>query len=533
MMTTLPPLILGSEESSTLQDHVKVELAQRQWSEGEDDEVMAEYILVMLANNKTSEQIANELKELIGEGSGQNSGGEGGVDDFVDWIWAERSRIASGSNIRVESLSSKTSDAKSREQWRPNEIKRRSVSPQARRDLPANRSNGEREHRREGNRWEAEQRRDYRSNEHRQRRESPSQRELFTPYRDGNVNGRMAADATTLAPIERRELLDVHRGSDVRPAAMDDPSLQAAQQRGPPSVRILGQGGNKLFQRSFEQTQHQHHHRNAQQHKIQHTILQQPPPNQSIFSRVLMPDPRAQEFVPSVQAPVQQSQSINLFSRLDPMMPDNLLPATATEDYPMNVHNSTFPKQPQETSLCRYSLGCTNPMCGYSHPSASAVAQSKKKGMEPMILKQDPCRFQEHCSNVECPYSHVSPAVTFVAAKVEKGLEAITKGSPTACHFQMDCKNAACTYAHYDPQSGQMVPSPALTHNAEQSDEALKGSDGRASEDVKPCRFGINCTRKDCHFSHPTERQLHISDRLARFKDDQMDGEMEVVIPVS
>jgi hypothetical protein len=168
MTDTLPPLILGTEESSTLQQHVKIELAQRQWSEGEDDEVMAEYILVMLANNKTSEQIAIELKDLIGEGSGENSGGEGGVDDFVDWIWKERTKLASGSNVMLESLSSKSSEVKSREQWRAKEIKRRSLSPEARSGAP---NHGERNNRRFPDRWEGEQaRRDQRRDDYFQRR---------------------------------------------------------------------------------------------------------------------------------------------------------------------------------------------------------------------------------------------------------------------------------------------------------------------------------------------------------------------------
>lgn len=131
-MTSLPPLTLGSEESSKLQSRIKVELAQRQWSEGEDDEVMAEYILVMLANHKTSEQIASELKDLIGESSGEGGTAERGVDDFVDWIWQERARIGRGDDVKMESLSSGTSEARSREQWRVDERRRRSLSPQER-----------------------------------------------------------------------------------------------------------------------------------------------------------------------------------------------------------------------------------------------------------------------------------------------------------------------------------------------------------------------------------------------------------------
>lgn len=239
-----------------------------------------------------------------------------------------------------------------------------------------------------------------------------------------------------------------------------------------------------------------------------------------------MPDPRAAEFIPSGHPPIQ-SQESTLFSRLDPMMPNNPLPNPQSSDEAVtNGHESTFPSQPQDTSLCRYSLGCTNPMCTFSHPSASAVAHSKKTGNEPLVLKQEPCRFQQSCTNAECSFSHVSPAVTFVTAKAMKGGEASTNGGPAACHFQMDCTNAVCTYAHFDPATGQVVPSPASVKSGDPSSSKMD----QALSDIKACRFGVNCTRKDCHFSHPVEKQLHISDRLSRFGEKQGDGEMEVII---
>lgn len=93
MSSSAVPLALGTEQGQLLQSSIKSELSRRHWSDGDDDEVMAEYILVMLANNKTSDQIATELEELVGEGSGGDAS-EGSVRGFVGWLWQERDRIA-------------------------------------------------------------------------------------------------------------------------------------------------------------------------------------------------------------------------------------------------------------------------------------------------------------------------------------------------------------------------------------------------------------------------------------------------------
>lgn len=310
-----------------------------------------------------------------------------------------------------------------------------------------------------------------------------------------------------------------HSRNDDSRAAMDDPLLQerTEQQQPGSSIRILGQGGaNNLFKKSIDQTRQQ--------------SQQQSTPNSSIFSRVSVPDPRAQEFIPSE---LLQSQQINLLSRLDPMVPVNSLPSNEVAAT-VTTHDSSFPLQPTDVSLCRYSLGCTNPMCSFSHPSASAVSQSKKTGgNEPLVLKQEPCRFQKDCTNAECTFSHISPAVTFILAKGGKsGSEAISTvkiGGPIACHYQLQCKNPTCTFVHYDPQSGQVTPTPALSRQ----DSSFNKLDQALSSEIKPCRFGLDCTRKECHFAHPPERNTHISNRLARFDDNRFDGEMEVIIPAN
>lgn len=328
----------------------------------------------------------------------------------------------------------------------------------------------------------------------------------------------------------QRELLNggQHSRNDYSGAAMDDPALQqeeSGQQQSGSSIRILGQaGGNHLFKKSLDQTRQQ----------SQQTV----PPTSSIFSRISVPDPRAREFVPSsgLASSSPQAQQSNLLSRLDPMVPINSLPTNgiaAESAAAATTHDSSFPLQPTDTSLCRYSLGCTNPMCSFSHPSASAVSQSKKTGNEPLVLKQEPCRFQKDCTNAECTFSHISPAVTFIFAKAGKTGETFSTpkiGGAIACHYQIQCKNPTCTFVHYDPQSGQVIPTPALTRQDNTGNDKL---DQALSNAIKPCRFGIDCTRKECHFAHPPERITHISDRLARFDDNRLEGEMEVIIPAA
>lgn len=171
-MSGLPPLVLGSDEARLFQQLIKEELVRRQWSDGDDDEVMAEYIGVMVANNKTAAQIASELEELVGDGTAEGSGSDS-VKDFVEWLWNQRATLHTRSHVTMEIQSATTSsDAKSREQWRANEAKRRSLSPEGRerinerniiqgRDTEMNRRD-----QRGGDRWADERQERNQSNAH-------------------------------------------------------------------------------------------------------------------------------------------------------------------------------------------------------------------------------------------------------------------------------------------------------------------------------------------------------------------------------
>lgn len=62
-------------------------------------------------------------------------------------------------------------------------------------------------------------------------------------------------------------------------------------------------------------------------------------------------------------------------------------------------------ERPQSPTLCKFNLKCTNPTCRYSHPSPVATPESG------VVLSNDPCEKGINCTDADCIKGHVSPAV--------------------------------------------------------------------------------------------------------------------------
>ncbi|OBZ69998.1 hypothetical protein A0H81_10439 [Grifola frondosa] len=93
-------LTIGTERSSALQTAIQDELTKRGFS-NDADPVMAEYITIMIINNKTPAQIAGELEDLIGADFGEwhvhrsaHAADIRSDPSFVDWLFAEASKGA-------------------------------------------------------------------------------------------------------------------------------------------------------------------------------------------------------------------------------------------------------------------------------------------------------------------------------------------------------------------------------------------------------------------------------------------------------
>ncbi|KAG1746489.1 hypothetical protein EDB19DRAFT_1905929 [Suillus lakei] len=140
----------------------------------------------------------------------------------------------------------------------------------------------------------------------------------------------------------------------------------------------------------------------------------------------------------------------------------------------------SLPERPQSPTLCKFGIKCTNSQCRYSHPSPVATAESG------VVLSTEACEKGKDCKDKDCIKSHVSPAVKNPGASTTHTPAtpaAAAAGPPqhtVACRFGGACTRPNCPYTH----------PPKTNHFAQQ------------------CRFGAGCTRASCPFQHPEGRVL-------------------------
>ncbi|TKY88766.1 hypothetical protein EX895_002397 [Sporisorium graminicola] len=540
-----------------LQYDIQLELAARDYS-SQDDPVMAEYIVVMLANQKTPEQITSEMNDLIGAEYDAA---------FTDWIWsatqncldthaASSTAAPSSSSVDASLPASHSTTIElgpSSELPEPtrNFRQRRSRSPQAgsgaasrAREQRRSRSPTARhanDYRHSGSRSPPSRlstldrldrrQRDYSSNE--AWRKSISLRSNDEPPFDGEAFWHSKAEERRRNPPPPVN----NRAGGVRETRIFNAAYGQAVRNG------SGKSGRELFPKTEDNDEPL-------------------PPYQesaglSIFGRAGVPDPRAAAFVPSSAAmetaevaetsstfalnPTVQS-STSIFARIDPMLPNNQPLPAAVPEGTLPAHSSDFPTQPTETSICRWNVGCTNPMCPYSHASPANAGPNGDPNA--LVLSQQNCRYGARCINKDCMRSHVSPAVAKIqarsAAPVSFNAASTVSTAPTAttaaaavapptlsmdaalpshsgsrpCRFGAACTRADCFFSH--PPTRSIAPPNSIASGT-------------------PCRFGLGCTRPDCYFVHPPGQRasggVATSNRLQVFAQNGGDDEMEVVLP--
>lgn len=121
-------------------------------------------------------------------------------------------------------------------------------------------------------------------------------------------------------------------------------------------------------------------------------------------------------------------------------------------------------------------------------PSSSMEVESSSQS-KPFDPSTTMCKFNKRCINQDCPYAHVSPAAP----------DNITIDMTHTCSFGVACKNSKCTGRH---------PSPAQlkAHHAEEICRFFPNCANPVCSykhpTAPPCRNGADCTREGCTFTH-------------------------------
>lgn len=527
-MSAFRNIDVKSPHIQELQQTIQVELANRRYS-SEDDPVMAEYIVVMLANQKTVDQITAELQDLVG----------GEYDaSFTGWVWDATQQCLDNSDATQVQQEGEANGSAAPAAATPAVRGARSTRQRRSRYPPSTRAAG-----RGGREEERTSRSPTATSSKREGtgRRSRSRSPSSLPWGRGAPRPRDYTDSDSF-----RKSTSLHRDDDKDFDGAAFWRQKAEEKRRNPPPPVVRHGPQQIFQAAYGRALRNSTNANANangngngngERQLFPDSSQRLPAYESapasaaggvsIFGRAGIPDPRAPAFVPNASlAPSSTSNGTSILARIDPMLPNNEPIPLPTTTITTSQHSSDFPAAPTSTSTCRWNVGCTNPMCPYSHASPANAGP----GGDPnaLVLSQQNCRYGAGCTNKDCTRSHVSPAVAKISAHNPPPTAPSATATSTAgvlsmdtalpngagsrpCKFGIACTRADCFFSHPPGRSN--------------------GGSGAVQ-----CRFGLGCTRKECYYAHPpgqraADAQQHggTSNRLQAFAGE--DEEMEVIIP--
>ncbi|WWC89218.1 uncharacterized protein L201_004136 [Kwoniella dendrophila CBS 6074] len=504
---------LNTEQSAQLQATIQKELERREWAEPEDN-VMAEYITVLLANGSARERVQTEMDDLVG--SDFDSA-------FLDWLFASAKKVIavpSPSPAPVSTTPAPTA---------PTAPTAQSSAP---RSQPGSGS---------GSRLLNTALAPLSSQPEKRKASDMSN----SNQQDGNQNKKRNSDIGLSAPSGPRNM--GNEGKSLADRLTGAPNGNGNNLRGR-GVGIRGMaggrggnmgGGHMGFRPNFQQQQNQQQPGfsqsgfnqpfipQGQQEMVAQMMMMQASMAQMNNMVATMMQERQQQQMQLQQVQQQQQQQQASASSGKPARPPAVKVPHGTKLGDHSVSGippkssatpGPIPDKPTSTALCRFSIGCSNSRCSFSHPSPVA---DEKTGM---VLSEEPCESGKECKDAECIKSHVSPAAT---------LGDSAGPSRLLCKYQ-NCTNPSCPFRHED-EEGNPIPPPALTASkttkpkiapvpavAPSSDNEDNDGDGDvevvmthkglmdgALDDTRKevsCRYGERCTRPDCKFSHPITR---------------------------
>lgn len=153
-----------------------------------------------------------------------------------------------------------------------------------------------------------------------------------------------------------------------------------------------------------------------------------------------------------------------------------------------------------QVTLCKYGILCSKELCPFGHPTPA--------NKDAKVIIQKWCRENKNCENPACEYAHSSPnyqapppvAPTRPPPKYQSGYNKYAAPKvPTTleqCKFGWNCTNQLCPKRHATSQVACRAG-----YNCTRMDCTFNH---QIDED---CRFGLECKNKPCYFRHPDGRE--------------------------
>lgn len=394
-------VVSGTPLAEALQNAVQPKLAEVGWSTGAaDDSALSEYIILMLVNGKTQDQIASELSnDLLGLGPEDAS-----ANDFAGWLFEQVNLL----NTQLNG------------------------PPQA--AQPVQQSQDETM----GDGGDASQD----ANMYAQRDSSSAQQSLTNDRPTGPKSMRNANPKTR----DRRMLGQMNKALD----RSGDAALHRIRggggvgrinthgNRDPPkgprnmANRLQqGLGQMQMGQMSPQTAQNAMMGANPQQQMQMLKLLEE---QSRMMAQILGPGANAPAINPAFFNNQQQQNSRSLFDRVEkPRKNSNFRnnPRQNQGDDAMDTdgqENADADKDPSAVA-CRYQLACTNSSCHFGHQSPAAPP-----GIT--LDLSDKCSYGVACMNKKCAASHPSPA------------QRTQHHTQTDCKFYPNCTNPKCPFKH-------------------------------------------------------------------------------------
>lgn len=150
------------------------------------------------------------------------------------------------------------------------------------------------------------------------------------------------------------------------------------------------------------------------------------------------------------------------------------------EDVDMAQGVRQEPSNP-ETTICRFNLACTNKDCKFAHQSPAAPPRTT-------VDVTDVCSYGAACKNFKCVGRHPSPAIKRAHQNEQE------------CKFYPNCTNPSCPFKHPDM--------PPCRNGGDCNVEGCKFTHVKTLCKFKPCK------NRYCHFKHEDGQRGTFPDKV-------------------